>query len=66
MDKNKSVIVIGAGIAGLQAAIELADCGIDVKLIEKKTEERNIKINEEKARKKLIKVKKKKPWYWPF
>ncbi len=36
MDKSKSVIVIGAGISGLQAAIELADCGIDVKLIEKK------------------------------
>ena len=36
MDLNKSVAVIGAGIAGLQAAIELADCGLNVYLIEKK------------------------------
>lgn len=35
MDGNKSVAVIGAGIAGLQAAVELADCGITVFLIDK-------------------------------
>ncbi|MFX1298851.1 MAG: FAD-binding protein [Promethearchaeota archaeon] len=35
MDSDKSVIVIGGGIAGLQAAIELADCNINVFLIEK-------------------------------
>jgi len=37
MDVNKSVAVIGAGIAGLQAAIELADCGINVYLIDKES-----------------------------
>ncbi|HUX98886.1 MAG TPA: FAD-dependent oxidoreductase [Candidatus Deferrimicrobium sp.] len=36
MGQSKSVIIIGSGIAGLQAAIELADCGVDVHLIEKK------------------------------
>lgn len=37
-----------------------------INLIEIKTKERDDKIKEEKAKKKLIKVKKKKPWYWPF
>ncbi|MFX1293535.1 MAG: FAD-dependent oxidoreductase [Promethearchaeota archaeon] len=37
MGLNKSVVVIGAGIAGLQAAIELADYGFNVHLIEKKS-----------------------------
>ncbi|NVM53961.1 MAG: CoB--CoM heterodisulfide reductase iron-sulfur subunit A family protein [Candidatus Helarchaeota archaeon] len=36
MNLNKSVVVIGGGIAGLQAAIELADCGVNVHLLEKK------------------------------
>jgi heterodisulfide reductase subunit A-like polyferredoxin len=35
MKMNKSVAIVGAGIAGLQAAIELADCGINVHLIDK-------------------------------
>ena len=35
MSMNKSVAIIGAGIAGLQAAIELADCGVLVYLIDK-------------------------------
>jgi heterodisulfide reductase subunit A-like polyferredoxin len=35
MSLNKSVAIIGAGIAGLQAAIELADCGVLVYLIDK-------------------------------
>ncbi len=34
MGLNKSVLVIGAGIAGIQAAIELADCGFNVHLLE--------------------------------
>ncbi len=36
MDPSRSVLIAGAGIAGLQAAIELADCGYDVVLLEKK------------------------------
>jgi len=35
--KQKEVAVIGAGITGLQAAIELADSGVKVNLIEKKS-----------------------------
>ncbi len=37
MIRNKSVVVIGAGVSGLQAAIELADCNVDVTLIERKS-----------------------------
>ncbi|MHA1263967.1 MAG: FAD-dependent oxidoreductase [Candidatus Helarchaeota archaeon] len=36
MEIAKPVVIIGAGISGLQAAIELADCGIEVYLIERK------------------------------
>lgn len=34
--KNKSVIVIGAGVAGIEAASNIADQGYSVTLIEKK------------------------------
>lgn len=33
--KNGSAMVIGAGIAGMQAALDLADAGIYVHLVEK-------------------------------
>ncbi|MHA1129193.1 MAG: 4Fe-4S dicluster domain-containing protein [Candidatus Helarchaeota archaeon] len=36
MDHSKSVLIVGAGIAGLQAAVELADCEYNVILLEKK------------------------------
>ncbi len=32
--KNKSVLVVGAGIAGIQASLDLAEMGLDVHLIE--------------------------------
>ncbi|GAH36436.1 unnamed protein product, partial [marine sediment metagenome] len=36
MEKNsKSALIIGAGIAGIQAALDLGDMGIKVHLIEK-------------------------------
>jgi len=35
MAKNKSVIVVGSGIAGIQASLDLADMGADVHLVEK-------------------------------
>ena len=36
MEKNsKSALIIGAGIAGIQAALDLGDMGIKVYLIEK-------------------------------
>lgn len=35
MDKIGSVIVIGAGIAGMQASLDLADTGYYVHLVEK-------------------------------
>jgi heterodisulfide reductase subunit A len=34
MKKSKSVLVVGAGIAGIQASLDLADLGADVHLIE--------------------------------
>jgi len=34
--ENKRVLVLGAGVAGLTAALEIARCGIPVELIEKK------------------------------
>ena len=34
---NKSVLVIGSGIAGIQASIDLASMGVDVYLVEKAT-----------------------------
>ena len=33
---NKKVLVIGGGVAGLQASIELAELGFEVYLVEKK------------------------------
>jgi heterodisulfide reductase subunit A-like polyferredoxin len=35
MHRSKDVLVIGAGIAGLQAALDLANRGIRVHLVEK-------------------------------
>ncbi|MHA2289137.1 MAG: FAD-dependent oxidoreductase [Promethearchaeota archaeon] len=35
LNNSKSVIVIGAGIAGIQAALDLGDMGIKVHLVEK-------------------------------
>ena len=35
-EKNKSVLVIGGGIAGIQAALDLGNIGIKVHLVEKK------------------------------
>ncbi|MCK4716013.1 MAG: CoB--CoM heterodisulfide reductase iron-sulfur subunit A family protein, partial [Candidatus Marinimicrobia bacterium] len=32
--KNKSVLVVGAGIAGIQASLDLAEMGLDVHLVE--------------------------------
>jgi len=32
---NKEVLVIGGGIAGIQAALDLADMGVNVHLVEK-------------------------------
>ncbi len=32
---NKRALVIGGGIAGIQAALDIADCGIDVTIVEK-------------------------------
>ncbi len=37
VDHSKSVLVIGAGIAGIQAALDLGDMGIKVHLIEKQS-----------------------------
>jgi len=34
MKKSKSVIVVGAGIAGIQAALDLAEMGAEVHLVE--------------------------------
>ena len=34
-ENSKSVLIIGAGIAGIQAALDLGDMGIKVHLIEK-------------------------------
>ncbi|MFX0104481.1 MAG: FAD-dependent oxidoreductase, partial [Candidatus Hodarchaeota archaeon] len=34
-ENSKSVLIIGAGIAGIQAALDLGDMGIQVHLIEK-------------------------------
>ncbi len=34
-EKSKSVLIIGAGIAGIQAALDLGDMGIQVHLVEK-------------------------------
>jgi len=36
-DVNKRVLVIGAGVAGMQAALDCADGGLDVVLVEKKS-----------------------------
>ncbi|UCG45384.1 MAG: CoB--CoM heterodisulfide reductase iron-sulfur subunit A family protein [Candidatus Bathyarchaeota archaeon] len=36
MEKSKAVLVIGGGIAGIQAALDLADMGIKVHLVERK------------------------------
>ena len=36
IDKIKPVAVIGAGIAGIQAALDLGESGVSVVLIEKK------------------------------
>jgi len=33
--ENRSVLVIGGGIAGIQASLDLADMGIKVYLVEK-------------------------------
>lgn len=33
--KNKEVLVIGAGIAGIQASLDLAEMGIKVYLVER-------------------------------
>ncbi len=35
MAKNKSVIVVGSGIAGIQASLDLAEMGADVHLVER-------------------------------
>ncbi|MFX0035362.1 MAG: FAD-dependent oxidoreductase [Candidatus Hermodarchaeota archaeon] len=35
VENSKSVVIIGAGIAGIQAALDLGDMGIEVHLIEK-------------------------------
>ena len=32
--KSKSVLIVGAGIAGIQSALDLADLGVDVHLVE--------------------------------
>ncbi len=37
VDNSKSVLIIGAGIAGIQAALDLGDMGINVHLIEKES-----------------------------
>jgi len=37
-----------------------------MQLIEQKIEEKNEKVREKKRKIKLVKVKRKKPWYWPF
>ena len=77
----RPVSVIGAKLGGafLAGMIPLVGYTVDdlivpfresenvekvIQLIESKTEERNRK--EEIKKKKMIKVKKKKPWYWPF
>ncbi|GAB6160846.1 hypothetical protein JCM12298_00050 [Desulfothermus naphthae] len=36
-NKNGSVLVAGGGIAGMQAALDLADSGFKVHLVEKST-----------------------------
>ncbi|MFX1298579.1 MAG: FAD-dependent oxidoreductase [Promethearchaeota archaeon] len=35
MSSDKNVLIIGGGVAGLQAAIELADCNVNVTIIDK-------------------------------
>lgn len=77
----KPVSVLGAKLGGafLAGMIPLVGYTVDdfivpfresenvekvIKLIELKTEER--KIKEDIKKKKRIRVKKKKPWYWPF
>ena len=35
-EKNSSALVIGAGIAGIQASIDLGDMGIQVNLVEQR------------------------------
>ncbi len=37
VDNSKSVLIIGAGIAGIQSALDLGDMGINVHLIEKES-----------------------------
>ena len=37
-----------------------------MQLIEQKIEEKKEKAREKKRKTKLVKVKRKKPWYWPF
>lgn len=34
---NKDILIIGGGIAGMQASLDLADMGLQVHLIEKET-----------------------------
>jgi heterodisulfide reductase subunit A len=36
-NKNGSVLVVGGGIAGMQAALDLADSGFKVHVVEKST-----------------------------
>ncbi len=36
-NKNGSVLVVGGGISGMQAALDLADSGFKVHLVEKST-----------------------------
>lgn len=37
VDVNKEVLVIGGGVAGIQAALDLADAGLKVTIVEKET-----------------------------
>ncbi|MDZ7378689.1 MAG: FAD-binding protein, partial [candidate division KSB1 bacterium] len=36
-EKSQAVLVVGAGVAGLRAALELADMGVQVHLVDKST-----------------------------